>query len=116
VWANGGYATKHSIGIYSTEPPSRGFRRDHPQDEIDALPRKELASLGAAAGPVTVEAYSVMHSRDGVPETAYAACLTDGGQRAWGASSDPGVAEAMCDGEWVGRRVTLTPDGTLLVA
>jgi acetyl-CoA C-acetyltransferase len=116
VWANGGYATKHSIGIYSTEPPSQGFRRDHPQDEIDALPRKELASLDAAAGPVTVEAYSVMHSRDGEPETAYAACLTDGGQRAWGASSDPEVAHAMCEGEWVGRRVTLTPDGTLLAS
>ena len=27
VWANGGYATKHSFGIYSTGPPSSGFRQ-----------------------------------------------------------------------------------------
>ena len=39
VWANGGYVTKHSFGVYGTEPPTNGFRHDDPQDEIDALPR-----------------------------------------------------------------------------
>ena len=34
-------------------------------------------------------------------------------RRAWGMSSDRDLAAAMCDGEWVGRPVRLTDDGTL---
>jgi acetyl-CoA C-acetyltransferase len=113
VWANGGYATKHSFGIYSTEPPAHGFRHETPQAEIDALPRRELAEPSDAAGPATIEAYTVMHSRDGEPETAIAACLLADGRRAWGMSTEPGLAAAMCDGEWVGNRVTLTAAGIL---
>ena len=113
VWANGGYATKHSFGIYSTAPASAGFRSDHPQDEIDAMPRRELAEALDAAGPATIEAYTLMHSRDGWPETAIAACLLADGRRAWGMSSEPGVAGAMCEGEWVGTRITLTDTGDL---
>ena len=113
VWANGGYATKHAFGIYSTEPPVHGFRSDHPQAEIDALPHRELAEMADAAGPATVEAYTVMHSREGEPETAIAACLLADGRRAWGTSAEPGLAMAMCAGEWVGTRVTLTEAGVL---
>ncbi len=113
VWANGGYTTKHSFGVYGTEPPATPFRHAYPQDEIDAMPRRELAEPAEAAGPATVEAYTVMHSRDGDPETAFAACLLADGRRAWGTSGDASLAAAMCDGEWVGRPVTLTPDGTL---
>ena len=107
VWANGGYATKHSFGVYSTEPPTHGFRHDDPQAEIDALPRRELADSAEAAGPAVIEAYTVMHSHDGTPETAIATCLLADGRRAWGTSTDPGLATAMCDGEWVGRHVHL---------
>jgi acetyl-CoA C-acetyltransferase len=113
VWANGGYATKHSFGIYSTDPPAHGFRHDHPQQEIDSLPRRELAEPAEAAGTATVEAYTVMHSRDGDPETAIAACLLADGRRAWGMSAEAGLATAMCDGEWVGTRMTLTDTGVL---
>jgi acetyl-CoA C-acetyltransferase len=113
VWANGGYTTKHAFGIYSTEPPAQPFRHAYPQDQIDALPRRELAEAPDAAGPATVEAYTVMHSRDGVPETVIAATLLADGRRAWGTSSDPGLAVAMCEGEWVGRDADLSPDGTI---
>ena len=115
VWANGGYVTKHAFGIYSTAPPTEGFRHDHPQDEIDALPQRQLADAADAAGPATIEAYTVMHSRDGWPETAIAACLLADGRRAWGMSSEPGIAAAFCNGEWVGTRVTLTDTGNLAI-
>ena len=39
VWANGGYVTKHSFGVYGTQPPPSGFRHAEPQAEIDAGPR-----------------------------------------------------------------------------
>lgn len=113
VWANGGYATKHAFGVYRTTPPAGGFQHAYPQDVIDAMPRRDLAAPADAAGAATIEAYTVMHSRDGVPEMAYAACLLADGRRAWGTSTDASLAAAMCEGEWVGRPATLAPDGTL---
>ena len=113
IWANGGYATKHAFGVYGTTPPEHpdGFRFEYPQAEIDAMPRRDLADAAEAAGPATIEAYTVMHSRTGQPETALAACLLPDGRRAWASSSDTDLATAMCVGEWVGRAVVLAPDG-----
>jgi acetyl-CoA C-acetyltransferase len=113
VWANGGYATKHAFGIYATEPPPAGFRHGSPQAEIDGLPRRDLASPVDASGPATIEAYTVMHTREGEPERGLAACLLADGRRAWGTTEAGDTIRAMCHGEWVGRPVTLTDDGTL---
>ncbi len=113
VWANGGYATKHAFGVYSAQPPAAGFRHATPQDEIDALPRRVLASPDEAAGAATIEAYTVMFARDASPEQAIASCLLADGRRAWGTSSEPEVASAMCDGEWVGRPAELSITGDL---
>ena len=115
VWGNGGFLTKHSFGIYSTTPPPNGVRLDGEdvQPRIDAVPARPLAEPADAAGPATVEAYTVMHDRDGLPETALAACLLADGRRAWGTSTDRDLAAAMCEGEWVGRAVTLDADGIL---
>jgi len=115
VWANGGFATKHSFGIYSTEPPAEGFRHGNPQDEIDAMPRREVAEGHDAVAPVTIEAYTVIHDRHGNPEVAYAACLLADGRRAWAMSTDIELATAMCVGEWVGRQAQVAA-GSILVA
>ena len=115
VWANGGYTTKHAFGVYATTPPTDGFRHGYPQDDIDAMPRRALATPAEAHGTATIEAYTVMHSRDGGPETAIAACLLADGRRAWGTTDDLSVATAMCDGEWVGREASLDHDGTVHV-
>ena len=115
VWANGGYTTKHAFGVYSTEPPADGFKYDYPQDQIDALPRRSLASPADASGEVTVEAYSVMHDRDGNPERSILSCLLDDGRRAWGETSDVSTGRDMCVNEWVGTRVRLDASGNLLV-
>jgi acetyl-CoA C-acetyltransferase len=115
VWANGGYVTKHSFGVYSTTPPAQPFRHLHPQDQIDALPRRELADIDEAAGPATIEAYTVMHDRAGSPETVFASCLLADGRRAWATSAAGDLASAMCDGEWVGLAATLDEAGHLHV-
>ncbi len=113
VWANGGYVTKHSFGVYSTTPPASGTRLDAGaiQAEIDALPTVELAEAADAAGAATVEAYTVMHDREGTPEQAITTCLTPDGRRAWGTSTDADLLAAMREGEWVGRAVTLDVEG-----
>ena len=120
VWANGGYATKHSFGVYSGTPPAGGFVHDAPQDRIDALPARTLAgpedaaTLAGAGGGATIEAYTVMHAHDGAPERAIAAVRLRDGRRAWGTSQDVALSHAMCVGEWVGRPATLDADGTLV--
>ncbi len=114
VWANGGFATKHSFGVYSTRPPTEGFRWESPQAELDAGPRREVLS-DASGATLTIEAYTVMHDRAGTPEQAIAACLTADGHRVWGTSQAPEVASAMTDGEWVGRPAEVGPGGDLRV-
>jgi len=113
VWANGGYTTKHAFGVYATEPPKNGFKFAYPQDEVDALPRRDVALASDAAGSATVEAYSVMHHRDGHPEIAHVSCLLADGRRAWGETTDATVMTSMCEKEWVGTPVTLDAQGVL---
>jgi acetyl-CoA C-acetyltransferase len=109
---NGGYTTKHSFGVYATQPPASGaFRHDEPQDAVDALPRREPADPIDAE--VAVEAYTVMHDRDGVPERALLACLLDDGRRAWGRLEDPAVMAALMTEEFVGRRARIGADGRI---
>ncbi len=109
--ANGGYITKHAFGLYSTEPPAAGFRHAHPQDEVDASPRRELCE--EHDGEVTIESWTVMHARDGQPENGIAACLLDDGRRAWGTTQEPAQLKAMLVDELAGHRARLTPDGAL---
>jgi acetyl-CoA C-acetyltransferase len=71
VTANGWYITKHSVGIYSTEPPRRAWARTDPkidQKVIDAKPKPEFVE--EPSGKASVETYTVMHNRDGAPESA----------------------------------------------
>lgn len=113
VWGNGGLATKHSFGVYSTDPPDTPFRHADPQDRIDALAQRSLANPSEASGPATIEAYTVMFGREGVPERSIVSCLLDDGRRAWGTSDSPEVTAAMCEGEWVGQRVELDAAGDI---
>ena len=112
VWANGGYATKHSFGVSSASPAP--WRHASPQAEIDAMPSRALVTGSDAAGGATVEAYTVVHGRDGAPARAIAAVRTPAGARAWATSGDPALGAAMAADEWVGRTVRVTEDGGLL--
>ena len=113
VWANGGYATKHSFGVYGATPPPNGFKHDSPQDQVDALPKREVTPTADAAGPATIEAYSVMHDRSGKPETIRAAVLLANGSRAWCVSNDTNLGAEMCTTEWVGKPVAIDAAGQL---
>ena len=97
MWANGGYVTKHALRrLLDDAARPTASATTTPQAEIDALPRRELADAADAAGPATIEAYTVMHDRDGEPETAFAACLLADGRRAWGTSAGTDDALARC--------------------
>lgn len=111
VTANGGNVDKHAFGVYSTDPPSGGFRWERPQEEIDARGSRPVAE--SHDGPVTVEAWTVMHERDGSPSRAHAAVLTPDGARAWGVTSDADTMALLESTDVGGAPGHLAPDGTL---
>ncbi|TSA55254.1 MAG: hypothetical protein D4R44_00030 [Actinobacteria bacterium] len=113
VWANGGYATKHSFGVYATTPPLHGFKHESPQKEVDVLPKRDVATALEATGEATIEAYSVMHDREGGADKVRAAVLLADGRRAWATSNDSQLGQAMCDDEWVGTQVSLDQSGIM---
>jgi len=110
--ANGGFTTKHSLGLYSTSPPPAGeFRWRDLQDEVDALPSRSAAD--DHEGDVSIESATVMFGRDGKPEQALAACLTPDGGRTWAKSTDADLMEAITVEEMCGRPAKVAADGTL---
>ena len=113
VTGNGGYLTKHAFCVYSTEPPAQPYRHEDLQPRVDALPRRGVAA--DHAGPVAIEAYSVMYGDDGSPNVAHAAVRLPDGRRAWGNVTDRETAAAMTREEFCGRRARLASHGTLSV-
>jgi len=105
----GWYATKHAVGLWSTHPPTDGFRHDQPQRAVDALPRR--APAPGHVGPATVETYTVVYDRGGEPERAVLALITDDGRRAWAAVTDADDMRSLVEEEGCGRRATMVADG-----
>lgn len=113
VTGNGGFLTKHAFGVYSTEPPAEGFRWENPQAEVDAAYTRGVP-LEVVEGPVEIEGYTVMHDREGAPETGILALRTpDGVGRTWGTTTDADVLLALMAEEHVGRTVSVDADGTV---
>jgi acetyl-CoA C-acetyltransferase len=55
VTANGNYLTKHSAGLYSSEPTKGPWRREDPkklQAELDALPRQRVSTTPSGTGTI----------------------------------------------------------------
>lgn len=112
VTGNGGYLTKHSFGVYSTTPPATPYRWEDCQAAVDATPQRQGAP--DHQGPVTLEAYTVMHGRHGA-ETALAACLTPEGRRCWARSTDDALMSELMADERVGSAAAVEGDGTLVI-
>jgi acetyl-CoA C-acetyltransferase len=105
ITANGGYITKHAFGTYSIDRPEQPFQHANLQDQVDALPKREVVMDNTGQG--VVEGYSVMYGSKGLDKAFVATRLPDG-RRAWGTSNDAEVLQSMTTEEFVGRPVTLT--------
>ena len=108
VTANGGFLTKHALGLYSTEPPGRPFQAVDVQDAVDRV-ETTTADTGHI-GPTTVEAYTVMHAADG-PEVGLCALRTPSGGRTWGRVNDVATMTSMMTEEAIGRSADLDAEG-----
>ena len=108
VFANGGYLTKHSFGVYTTTPGYNG--RSDPaiyQAEVDAMPSPPLVEKPSGTG--TVETFTVMHDK-GRPAFAIVIGRLDSGERFLSQMRD-GLDE-LIDKAVIGRRISVTSTET----
>jgi acetyl-CoA C-acetyltransferase len=101
--ANGGFLTKHSIVVYSSEPPATPFRFEDVQAQVDATPRRE--ALVDYSGPARIESYTVDFEGDAAA-IGRAALRTPDEKRCWAITRDRELAAAMTREEFCGRRVS----------
>jgi acetyl-CoA C-acetyltransferase len=111
--ALGWYVTKHSVGVWSTRPPERGYARvdvSSTQSAVDAQPARVAA--GAYSGSVDVEATAVVMQRDGSPASAVLAGLAPDGRRVLAITDEPDAMLSMTEKPWEGTRVSVRTDDT----
>ena len=109
VTANGGFLTKHSFGVYGTEPPAE-FRWEDAQPAVDREPTRD--GLVEWEGTGTVEAWTTPFNREGQPEKAFLAVRTPDGSRTLAVITDPGAAEATVREDIAGAKVAVGADGS----
>lgn len=110
ITANGGYLTKHSVGVYGTEPPTHEFRWEDVQSEVDREPTRSLAVQWSGEG--SVESWTTPFTRDGDPEKAFLAVRTPDGARTLAVITDAAEAKGTVEGDIAGARVRVHDDGT----
>jgi acetyl-CoA C-acetyltransferase len=105
VGANGGIASKYSVGIYSTEPadwvPDRSAEL---QDEVAGYPA--VAGTEQADGTATIETYTVRY--DWTPHTGIIVGRLDAdGSRFLATTDDAALVALLSDGEPLGARISV---------
>jgi len=110
VTANGGYLTKHSFGVYGTEPAAHEFRWEDVQDTVDREPRR--TELVDWTGVGTVETWTTPFGRDGEPEKAFLAVRTPDDARVLAVINGIDAAAATVADDIAGAPVRVHADGT----
>jgi acetyl-CoA C-acetyltransferase len=98
----GMHMQKHAYGLWSTAP---GVERTT-RVSTPLPPATPSLIIESPEGTATVATYSVLHGRNGEPESAVLVCDLPGGRRCY-AKLDGGVAQAEVD-ELIGRAVSLS--------
>jgi acetyl-CoA C-acetyltransferase len=110
ITANGGYLTKHSFGVYGTQPPKSEFRWEDTQSAVDSEPTRTAVTEWEGVG--TVEAWTTPFDRDGRPEKAFLSVRTPDERRTLAVITDPSAAAQTVDDDIGGAKVTVHADGT----
>ncbi|MFT7608798.1 MAG: acetyl-CoA C-acetyltransferase [Candidatus Aldehydirespiratoraceae bacterium] len=100
VQGNGGHASKHAFGVYSTTSPTE------PHQLVELGQFGELMPLAPAdhVGEGRVEGVTVEYGHGG-PTRAIAIVSYDNGQRSWATSTNSDLMQDCISRECVGRRV-----------
>ena len=108
ITANGGYLTKHSFGVYGSEPPAE-FRWEDAQSAVDREPTRD--GLVEWEGVGTVEAWTTPFDREGQPEKVFLAVRTPDGSRTLAVIGDSVAAHASVREDIGGAKVAVAADG-----
>lgn len=82
VTGNGGFATKHSAGLYSATAPKKPFQLPDLaklQAEVDAVPATKIAEV--PSGKATVESFTVHHNQANEPTKGVIIGRLENGER-----------------------------------
>jgi acetyl-CoA C-acetyltransferase len=112
VTALGWYLTKHSVGVYSAQPTTTPAALEAPalQQDLDAAEHPPLRR--EASGPATIETYTVLHDKDGMPMRGIVVGrLQDGARFLANTPADRAVLEGLMAAEAVGRPGVVATDG-----
>lgn len=103
-----GVLTKQGFGLWSVNPPPRGFVHADVSDEV----AREVATREVVedfTGDATIAGYTVVHGRGQMPR-GVALVDTDDGTRAMATTEDAALLQDMQQVECVGRRVRIEQD------
>lgn len=106
ITGNGGYAQKHSAGLYSATPPRQAFQLpdlEKLQAGVDARPT--VAVNTAPRGPATVESFTVHHNQENRPTRAVIVGRLQGPAGAGSGSGDRFLANADVNDPEVVKRM-----------
>jgi acetyl-CoA C-acetyltransferase len=109
ITANGGYLTKHSFGVYGTEPPAGQFRWEDVQSAVDREPIRKTLIQWEGVG--TVEAWTTPFDRSGRAEKAFLAVRTPDDARTLAVITDPSDADVTVRDDIAGAKVRVDSDG-----
>lgn len=110
VTANGGYLTKHSLGVYSSEPPPTGYRWEDVQAAVDGEPTRQALVQWEGLG--VVESWTTPFDRAGEPEKVLLSVRTAAGARTLALMADPVAAAQSVADDIGGAPVVVDPDGS----
>ena len=106
ITANGGYLTKHSFGVYGTEPPTHEFRWEDVQAAVDREPTRTACGLDGCRHGRSVD-HAVRPDRSA--EKAFLAVRTPDDARVLAVITDAAEAEATVRDDIAGAKVQVIP-------
>jgi acetyl-CoA C-acetyltransferase len=111
VGANGGYLSKHAVGVYGTAPCARWQPPEDAalQTPIDALPAPAFTERPAGAG--RVETYTVLYQGEQATAAVILGRLAATGERFVALAEDSGTLGAVLAADPLGAPVQVRGDG-----
>lgn len=98
------------MDLYSTEPGAMTPSDDTTvQARVDRVGRREIVET--YDGPAVIATYSVVHGRDGSPDSGFVICDLPSGARCYTRIVDADLMAEAEEVELVGREVQLVPGG-----
>ena len=107
VAGNGGFLSKHSIGIYGSEPPKSGFCLADTKKQQAEINAAALSTTIEATGKATVVGGTVVYGRDGAVSGAPVVADLPDGQRIV-AGADPSLLPDLAGESLVGKTISVS--------